>query len=69
MLPGWGGAPRRSPAVPLTTTTSFPTLEARVIEFSKFSGEDGKTTLEHVGQFILQCGETIYLSLSGTAFT
>jgi hypothetical protein len=25
----------------------------RVPEFSKFSGEDGKTTLEHVGQFIL----------------
>jgi hypothetical protein len=22
-----------------------------------FSGEDGKTILEHVGQFILQCGE------------
>jgi hypothetical protein len=29
----------------------------RVSEFSKFSGEDHKTTLEHVGQFILQCGE------------
>jgi hypothetical protein len=29
----------------------------RVPEFSKFSGDDGKTTLEHVGQFILQCGE------------
>jgi hypothetical protein len=27
-----------------------------VPEFAKFSGEDGKTTLEHVGQFILQCG-------------
>jgi hypothetical protein len=25
----------------------------RVPEFSKFSGDDGKTTLEHVGQFIL----------------
>jgi hypothetical protein len=25
----------------------------RVHEFSKFSGEDGKSTLEHVGQFIL----------------
>jgi hypothetical protein len=24
-----------------------------VPEFSKFSGDDGKTTLEHVGQFIL----------------
>jgi hypothetical protein len=29
----------------------------RVIEFSKFSGEDGKTILEHVVQFILQCGK------------
>jgi hypothetical protein len=25
----------------------------RVHKFSKFNGEDGKTTLEHVGQFIL----------------
>jgi hypothetical protein len=29
----------------------------RVPKLSKFSGEDEKTTLEHVGQFILQCGE------------
>jgi hypothetical protein len=51
----------------------------RVHEFAKFSGEDGKITLEHVGQFILQCGETsandalklrmFPLSLSGTTFT
>jgi hypothetical protein len=51
----------------------------RVPEFSKFSGEDGKTILEHVGQFILQCGEAsandmlklrmLSLSLSGTFFT
>jgi hypothetical protein len=51
----------------------------RVPEFSKFSGEDGKSTLEHVGEFILQCGEAsandalklkiFSLSLSGTAFT
>jgi hypothetical protein len=44
-----------------------------------FSGEDGKTTLEHVGQFILQCGEAnaddmlklrmFPLSLSSTSFT
>jgi hypothetical protein len=50
----------------------------RVPEFSKFSGEDGKTILEHVGQFILQCGEAsandmlklrmLSLSLSGTFF-
>jgi hypothetical protein len=47
--------------------------------FAKFSGEDGKTTLKHVGQFILQCGEAsandtlklrmFRLSLSDTAFT
>jgi hypothetical protein len=51
----------------------------RVPEFSKFSGEDDKNTLEHVGQFILQCGEAsandvlklrlFPLSLSGMAFT
>jgi hypothetical protein len=51
----------------------------RVPEFSKFSGEDGKTTLEHVDQFLLQCGEAsandalkfrmFPLSLSGIAFT
>jgi hypothetical protein len=51
----------------------------RVPEFSKFSGEDDKTTLEHVGQFILQYGEgnandalklrMFSLSLSDTAFT
>jgi hypothetical protein len=50
----------------------------KVPEFSKFSGEDGKTTLEHVGQFILQCGEAstndalklriFPLSLSGITF-
>jgi hypothetical protein len=47
--------------------------------FARFSGEDGKTTLEHVDQFILQCGEAsanvalklrmFHLSLSGTAFS
>jgi hypothetical protein len=51
----------------------------RVPDFSKISGEDGKTTLEHVGQFILQYGEAsandalklrmFPLSLSDTAFT
>jgi hypothetical protein len=51
----------------------------RVLEFSEFSGEDGMTTLEDVGQFILQCGEAsandelemriFPLSLSSTAFT
>jgi hypothetical protein len=51
----------------------------RVPEFSKFSGDNGKTTLEHIDQFILQCGEAsandaiklrmFPLSLFGTAFT
>jgi hypothetical protein len=51
----------------------------RVPEFAKFSGVDGKTTLEHIGQFILQYGEAsandilklrmFPLSLYGTAFT
>jgi hypothetical protein len=50
-----------------------------VPKFSKFSGEDGKIIIEHVGQFILQYCEIsannalklrmFYLSLSGTAFT
>jgi hypothetical protein len=26
--------------------------------FAKFSGPDGKTILEYVDQFILQCGDT-----------
>lgn len=50
----------------------------RVPEFTMFSGEDGKTTWEHVGQFLAQCGESnsdtfklclFSLSLSGNAFT
>jgi hypothetical protein len=51
----------------------------RVLEFSKFSGDDVRTTIEHVGQFILQYGEAgandmlklrmFPLSLSGTTFT
>jgi hypothetical protein len=51
----------------------------RVPEFSRFSGEDGKTTLEYVGECILQCGEAsandlmklrmFLLSLSCTAFS
>jgi hypothetical protein len=51
----------------------------RVPKFSKFSGEDGKTTLDPIGQFILQCGEAsandtiklrmFPLALSGMAFT
>jgi hypothetical protein len=59
--------------------TNSLTLEVIDFEFSKFSGEDGKGTLEHVSQFILQCGDVsandtlklriFPLSLSDTAFT
>jgi hypothetical protein len=51
----------------------------RVPELTKFSEEDGKTILEHVGQFILQYGEAstndalklriFPLSLYDTVFT
>jgi hypothetical protein len=51
----------------------------KIPEFTKFTGSDNGTTLEHVGQFVVQYGEVsssdIYklglfpLSLSGVAFT
>ena len=51
----------------------------KISEFIKFTGDDSRTTLEHICQFIIQCGEAstsdIYklrlfsLSLSGAAFT
>ena len=51
----------------------------KIPEFVKFARDDSLTTLEHIGQFIIQCGEVstndIYklrlfpLSLSGAAFT
>ena len=50
----------------------------KIPEFTKFSGEDSRTTWEHVGQFLAQCGEAnsdtfklrlFSLSLSGNAFT
>jgi hypothetical protein len=51
----------------------------RVSEFAKFIGDDGKTTLEPVGQFVFQCGKAgandtlklrmFPLSLSSTVFT
>ena len=50
----------------------------KIPEFVKFTGDDSRTMLEHIGQFIIQCGEAstsnIYklrlfpLSLSGAAF-
>ena len=51
----------------------------KISEFVKFTGDDSRTTLEHIDQFIIQCGEAstndIYklrlfpLSLSSAAFT
>ena len=51
----------------------------RVLDFTKFTGQDGTTTMEHVSHFLAQLGETsseqahmvrfFPLSLSGPAFT
>ena len=45
----------------------------RIPEFAKFSGDQGKNTREHIGQFLAQLGEladteAFSLSLTGTAF-
>jgi hypothetical protein len=50
----------------------------RIPEFAKFSGDQGKNTHEHIGQFLAQLGELadteafrvrlFSLSLTGTAF-
>ena len=59
-------------------TTPYP-RGFRIPDFVKFTGEDGRSTFEHVGQFLAQCSEVgtsdifrvklFPLSLSGTAFT
>jgi hypothetical protein len=51
----------------------------RIPEFAKFSGDQGKSTREHIGQFLALLGELadteafrvrlISLSLTGTVFT
>jgi hypothetical protein len=51
----------------------------KVPNFSKFSGQDGVSTYEHISRFLAQCGEAsavdalrvrlFRLSLSGSAFT
>jgi len=51
----------------------------KILDFVKFMGEDGRSTFEHIGQFLAQISEVgtsdVYklklfpLSLSGTAFT
>lgn len=50
-----------------------------MIDFSKFSGQDNVSTIEHISRFLAQCGEAVGedalrvrlfpLSLSGSAFT
>jgi hypothetical protein len=50
----------------------------RISEFTKFLGDQGKSTREHIGQFLAQLGELVdteafraclfSLSLTGTAF-
>ena len=51
----------------------------RIPEFTKFNGDDSRTTWEHVSQYVLQLGEAGFndalrvrlfsLSLTGTAFS
>jgi len=51
----------------------------KVPDFTKFSGQDDTSTMEHINRFIIQCGEAanrdelrvrlFSSSLSGTAFT
>ena len=51
----------------------------RIPEFTKFNGDDSRTTWEHVSQYVLQLGEADFndalrvhlfsLSLTGTAFS
>jgi hypothetical protein len=58
-------------------TVTYP-QGARIPEFSKFSGENGRSTHEHIGQFLAHLGELadgeafrvplFSLSLTGTAF-
>ena len=59
-------------------TTPYP-LGFRIPDFVKSTRENGRSTFEHVGQFLAQCSEVgtsdifrvklFPLSLSGTAFT
>ena len=59
-------------------STSYP-RDFRIPDFVRFTGEDGRSTFEHIGQFLAQCCDIgtsdVYriklfpLSLSGIAFT
>jgi hypothetical protein len=60
------------------TITPYP-QGTRITEFTKFLGDQGKSTREHIGQFLAQLGELddieafcvhlFSLSLTGTTFT
>ena len=51
----------------------------RIPEFTKFNGDDSRTTWEHISQYVLQLGEASFndalrvrlfsLSLTGTTFS
>jgi len=68
----------RTPYPPAYDLISLPN-RYKVLDFTKFSGQDDTSTMEHVNQFIIQCGEAanrdelrVHLfssSLSGSAFT
>jgi len=68
----------RTPYPPAYDLIPFPN-RYKVPDFTKFSGQDDTSTMEHVNRFIIQCGEVanrdelrvrlFSLSLSGSAFT
>ena len=84
LLKGYGLGPKgrarayQKPYPEYFDSTPYP-RGVRIPDFVKFTGEHGRTTYEHVGQFLAQCSEfgnsDIYrvrlfpLSLSSTAFT
>jgi hypothetical protein len=71
------GQSYQKPYDPRFDTVPYP-QGARIPEFSKFSGESGRSTHEHIGQFLAHLGELVdgeafrvrlfSLSLTGTAF-
>ena len=75
MVPGGNHIGNLMTADLITTYTHKGT---RIPEFAKFSGDQGKNTREHIGQFLAQLGELadteafrvrlFSLSLTGTAF-
>jgi hypothetical protein len=54
MIPG--GQSYRKPYVSLFDHHPYP-QGTRILEFSKFSGDQGKSMREHIGQFLAQLGE------------